>query len=305
MQQIATPEPATQFERLRVAAALQRAKRTLLARPAPAAPELAQGILFPLLQALKFDVFDLETLRLQGAGSPERAIYKLNTAGAESGSADRNIATFEILAANDRLQDAEEGVDGELFLATNGRRWRAVVKGVGRIDLDLLDAGFAEALHELLLSQEDLETRLEGARETLRARRVTTGRATLGGIGIDEVRGHAELVRNLRGALEASFDGQPLSEVSSRSAFYFVLASLALEHGREDAIPSGDLIRPPEEPPQSRRTRPLSGDGWHLILDHDPQSIERRTAALLDSLQLSRRFEAKQHGRTYPSSRLN
>lgn len=126
------------------------------------------------------------------------------------------------------------------------------------------------------------------------------GAVALERIDLAEVREHARQVRHLHGKLQANFDSQPV-EITSRSALYYVLAALALQHGREDAIPSDDLIRPPDEPPDQRRARALVRPGWHLLLDHDPGELEERTSQLLDALGLRESLTATLRGHPYPS----
>ncbi len=118
-------------------------------------------------------------------------------------------------------------------------------------------------------------------------------------ISLEDLLLHAESVANLRGRLRCSFDGEPLP-VASRSALYYVLAAVAVQHGREDAIPSEDLIIPPAKVPPGLRARPLGRPGWALLLTRNGPSLAEATEALLESLGLRHRLRATQRGRPYP-----
>lgn len=350
MRETPVPEPGMELERLRVAAALQFAKRTLVTRPPARAVELAQGAVFPLLYALGIDVFDLRVLRLQGEVTSERVGYLLDN--------ETERIRLEIFAADTPLPALEASEAGvQLVLLTNGRRWRGQEADASRtLEFDLFDESFAEGLQALLsdTSHERFDRaderlrdgRIEDGLERLVARRGSErvrsdaadpsalekslreegllrpgerlgvgapalrerlqeisgrrGAAPFQRIGREEVDRLASQVQHLRGKLEVRFDGEPV-EVTSRAAFYFVLAALALRHGREDAIPADDLVRPPEQPPASRRARSLGRAGWFLLLDDQPSAIEKRTSDLLDALQLRSAFTASQRGTPYPT----
>lgn len=118
-------------------------------------------------------------------------------------------------------------------------------------------------------------------------------------VAADDVRRHADKVASLRGGLVVRFDGEEVP-VYSRSGYYFVLAALALQFGREDAIPARDLVRPPQAPPADRRSRPLGRAGWHLLLDGDLASTSAAVGGLLERLRLTDRFEAVQNDQPYP-----
>jgi hypothetical protein len=289
------PESPIELERLRVAAALQRARRALVARPRPHALDLSQGAVMPVLHALGVDIFDLEIFRLAGEPELARAVYRLQCPGGpvriEVGSAESGPPSENATADRHTLS-----------LISNGRNWRARTGDRSRaIDLDLFDEFFAEALNVLLSAEGDAGARFDRAAELLRSRdRGGNDRPPLERITLAEVREYAEQVRHLRGKLEARFAGEPI-EMSSRSAFYFVLAALALHHGRADAIPADDLVRPPDEPPASRRSRELGRPGWHLLLDHQPEALEERTRVLLDALQLRNMFSVTKRGEPYPA----
>lgn len=290
-----TPVPGSGLEpdRLRTAAALQRAREALLVKPRPLAPDVAQGVLFPLLQALGVDIFDLRTLRLAAPAEGERASYLLLRPG------DR--CRIEVLSAGQRLPALTAPSDEvDWSLCSNGRQWRAQTgNGSDGFEFELLDQGFAQALAALLEPTGDPAARLDRAAELLEAEGAGNF-SPFERISLAEVRRHAEQVRHLHGKLEARFEGE-LVEVTSRSAFYYVLAALALSHGREDAIPPDDLVRPPDEPPDLSRARPLGRPGWHLLLDLDPAEIEERTRSLLAALGLQDTFAAALRGAPYPS----
>ncbi|MEX2543021.1 MAG: hypothetical protein WD314_14525 [Trueperaceae bacterium] len=317
MRDTPVPESHLEVERLRVAAALQRARRALVARPRASAIDLAQAAVFPLLHSLAVDIFDLQTMRLAGEPARERADYRLLN-GAES-------VLVTVFAVETPVTGVgREGAEHAWTLASNGRVWRAATADDARnLEFDLFDEGFAEVLHLLLAEGTEPSERFDRAKEALRDGRTGRGRpaedrmqarhegaegsrgtagesVTLQRIAMGEVQSIAEQVRHLHGKLEARFDGQSV-EVTSRSAFYFVLAALALQHGRAEAIPADDLIQPPDEPPPSRRARALGRPGWHLLLDHQPAVLEERTAALLDALNLRTTFTATQRGEPYPA----
>lgn len=334
------PDGQRELRQLRMADALQRARRALVVRPAPGAFELARGGLFPLLTSLGVDVFDLERLRLSNRGSVGRVNFSLRLAS--------ELHSIEITALSDTPPLPELEAEGILAISTNLREWRGLLAGTSHIlEFELFDDGFAEALQALFDAAEDPESRLRRAQEVLRQARLMeppavpaagqayssstperigtsapdpesgfeVGRATreasAGGggeapkhplqpIDLPEVRQHSLPVRNLHGKLEVWFDGQPI-EVTSRSGFYYLLAALALDNGREDAIPGADLVRPPDRPPEESRIRPLGHPGWHLLLDQEPDVIEQRTSLLLDRLHLRSRFSATQRGKPYPA----
>ena len=174
-----------------------------------------------------------------------------------------------------------------------------------RIDPD------GEGLEALLREQQLLEPREpfvldEPVREALRQELNATQfgfirpAGPLADITFEDVVRHARLVINLRGRLRAQLDGQEVP-IYSRSALYFVLASLALQHGREDALPTEDLVLPPELPPENRRARPLGRAGWYLLLDHNDLELHDRSLSLLETLRLQDRFEATQGDQPYPT----
>lgn len=123
-------------------------------------------------------------------------------------------------------------------------------------------------------------------------------------IGLDDLLLHAESVANLRGRLRASFDGVALP-ITSRSALYFVLAAVAVQYGREDAVPPDDLIAPPARVPAGMRARPLGRPGWSLLLARDSAGLAEATAALLDHLGLRHRLRATHRGHPYPSTAVD
>lgn len=285
-----THQQQTGLDRPRVAAALRHARQALLARPAASAADLAQAALLPLLYALGIEIFDLGTLRLEE--STERSVgYRLS--GPKPGTKITLVAPGEPIP---RASGEEP-----LFVASDGRRWLLSAAGEGALDVDLFDPGLATALHALLCSGGSATERLEAARHRLQQARAESpsSLSPLGRIELEEVRRYAQQVKHLRGNLLAWFEGEQL-EVTSRSGFYYLLGALALAHGREDAIPGDDLVQPPDQPPPERRSRPLARPGWHLLLDHDQETASRRTAALLDALQLRGTLTASQRGHPFP-----
>jgi hypothetical protein len=289
------PESPLELERLRVAVALQRARKALVARPRPHALDLYQGAVMPVLHALGVDVYDLGVLRLASEPRPELAVYRLHCRD--------EVVRIEVSTA-EAVPPSKTAADGQGWtIASNGRSWRARTFDESRaLDLDLFDENFAKALNLLLSEEGAAAARFDRAGELLRSS-VPGGDdpPPLERITLSEVREYAEQVRHLHGKLEARFDGQPI-EMTSRSAFYFVLAALALRHGRADAIPADDLVRPPDEPPALRRSRELGRPGWHLLLDHHPAALEERTCTLLDALRLRDLFTVTKRGEPYPAN---
>lgn len=318
-----TPVPASSLEpeRLRMAAALQKARATLLVKPRPLAADIAQGALLPLLHALGVDIFDLRTLRLEGrvkgtvkgtveSGAAkdavegpvegERVVYRMLLPG--------DSCRIEVLAADGRMPplapaaDTAFGDNVDWVLFSNGRQWRAqTADGRVQLEFELLHPGFGNTMAALLEPGNSPEARIGRAAERLHTE---TGEAVspFERISLAEVKSHAEQVRHLHGKLETRFGGEAV-DVTSRSAFYYVLAALALAHGREDAIPGDDLVRPPDEPPDVSRSRALGRPGWHLLLDLEPSEIEERIRTLLDALGLNDVFTAALRGARYPSRR--
>lgn len=113
---------------------------------------------------------------------------------------------------------------------------------------------------------------------------------------------HAEEVAGLHGHLRVRLDERTLP-VTSRAALYYVLASVAVERDRADAVPGRDLVRPPGRPAPDDRVRPLGAPGWFLRLDGDRAGMEAATADLMAALGLTRRLRAEQRGRAYPAPR--
>lgn len=120
-------------------------------------------------------------------------------------------------------------------------------------------------------------------------------------VTVDDVLRHAETVANLQGRLHVRFDGVTLP-VTSRNGLYLVLAALAVQLGREDAVPSDDLVTPPALVPPGLRARPLGPTGWHLLLVREPSALAEAVAALIEALGLEGRIEAFQTGQPYPES---
>jgi hypothetical protein len=121
-------------------------------------------------------------------------------------------------------------------------------------------------------------------------------------VSLDDLLLHAEGVANLRGHLRVAFDGVTLP-ITSRSGLYFVLAAVAVQYSREDAVPVEDLIAPPTRPPVGVRARPLGRPGWALLLTRDGKDLSAATDALLDHLGLRHRVQASHRGRPYPVPR--
>ncbi len=120
-------------------------------------------------------------------------------------------------------------------------------------------------------------------------------------VGLDDLLVHAEAVSNLRGRLRVAFDGVALP-ITSRSALYYVLAAVAVQYGREDAVPAEDLIAPPARVPAGVRARPLGRPGWSLLLKRDSAGLAEVTGALLDYLGLRHRLRALHRGDPYPAA---
>ena len=292
-----TPRPDVphELERPRLAAALQHARSALVVRPPASAFDVAQGVLLPLLSSLGVDVFDLERLRMaEGAGST-RVEFLLQG---------EPRLRFVIMPVQASLPPADDAA----VVVTNGKRWRLGDAG----EFDLNDEELANRLGRLLAGEEpDLSTAVTnrdsgaghdtGEKSPPRQARPPefAPAGPLERITLEEIRGYAGAVRNMRGKLQVWFEGEPV-DITSRSAFYYVLAELALRHGREDAIPGDDLVVPPDEAPAHRRARPLARPGWQLLVDHEPDVVEERTLELIEALGLQRQFNATQRGQPYP-----
>ena len=291
MHEFAPPALPLERERLRVAGALHTARGALLSKPPPDAYDMVQGVVFPVLQALGAEVFDLSVLRQVGTPSREQVRFRFET-GAEP---------LDLIArpAGERLQAG--GPDGfsSFLIETNGRDWWAALRGGSALELELFQPGFPEALALLLLDEREPALRLAAAAELLNER--APGQASpLRSITHETVRRLAQPVRNLRGSLQATFDGELLEEIASRTALYYLLCALAVEHDREEIIPAEDLYLPPDEPPAGSRSRPLPRPGWYLLLDQPSEQLEARTRQLLEALSLERLFTAIHSGRSYP-----
>jgi len=156
----------------------------------------------------------------------------------------------------------------------------------------------------LLRERRDLDPRAvrRAILVTLKATEAGTARPTgADAIAVDDLLPHAETVANLRGRLRTRFDGVTLP-VTSRNGLYLVLAALAVRLGREDAIPSDDLVRPPGRVPPGVRARPLGPPGWQLLLMREKPELAEAVAGLIGALGLEERLEALQAGQPYPES---
>lgn len=119
------------------------------------------------------------------------------------------------------------------------------------------------------------------------------------GIVVEDLLQQAEAVAGLRGRLRVAFDGLPLP-VTSRQGLYLVLAALAVQLGRLDAVPAEDLVAPPARLPPGVRARPLGPAGWYLLLTRERGALAEAVAALIRALGLDDRLRALQEGRPYP-----
>lgn len=177
---------------------------------------------------------------------------------------------------------------------------RPLVRG-DDIDVDGITALLRE--HRLLGSRRAVDERAlrRAVAVTLNATELGLVRHAdaLAAISLDDLLLHAEGVANLKGRLRASFDGVPLP-VTSRSALYFVLAAVAVQFGREDAVPPEDLVVAPARVPAGVRARALGRPGWYLRLTRDSEALAQATEALLEALGIRHRLRATQRGRPYP-----
>lgn len=121
----------------------------------------------------------------------------------------------------------------------------------------------------------------------------------LSSISLKDINHHALMVNRLRGNLQASFDDVVI-DISSRTGFYYILAAIAVQFSRQDAIPVHDLIRPPDSPPESNRVRPLGKPGWYLDLTASAEELDKSVSLLLDTLNLRYRFKATNRGLPFP-----
>jgi hypothetical protein len=161
--------------------------------------------------------------------------------------------------------------------------------------------------HDLLAPQEQVDLNATSLQEVielnLKATQLGFVRAAppLVGIALEDVKRHSQTVKNFKGQLEVTFDGRPV-EIRSRSGYYYVLAALAVQYGRADAVPVDLLVRPPHEPPACQPHRPLGKPGWYLLLPDDLTLLEQAVQAMLDNLNLAHRFKALQRGQAFPAA---
>lgn len=121
----------------------------------------------------------------------------------------------------------------------------------------------------------------------------------LSSISLQDIQHHSRMVNRLRGNLHATFDDVVI-DISSRTGFYYILAAIAVQFRRQDAIPVNDLIRPPDSPPDSNRVRPLGKPGWYLDLTASAEELDKSVSLLLDTLNLRYRFKATNRGEPFP-----
>ena len=205
-----------------------------------------------------------------------------------------------------RLTEAQSLLRTQRYTGLIAKLIARVGAGEARRRIDVSGAGLEETLRKEGLLEADEPFQIdEPIREALRMELNATQfgfvrpAGPLADITLDDVHRHARQVANLKGQLRAQVDGEDVP-IRSRSALYFVLANLALQFGREDALPEDDLVLPPELPPENRRSRALGRAGWHLLLDHTEEALNDRTKQLLQTLRLSDRFRASNRNRPYP-----
>ena len=155
--------------------------------------------------------------------------------------------------------------------------------------LKMLDeSGLLDARERELFKTDNAQSALENYIQSIQHGYVRIMKP-LSDITLEDVQHHCQVVKNLKGGLKAEFDGTILN-VSARSGFYYVLAAVAVQFGRSDAILPEDLIRPPEDPPKEKRNHPLGRPGWYLVFSN-PDDVESAASSLLDKLNLRHRFD--------------
>lgn len=214
------------------------------------------------------------------------------------------------------LETRLKGVRTLLSAKLVRRKLEALIAKVGVEKVRQEADGGPESLERLLREyslldpQEELDlnsTSIQEAIDTnLKATQLGFVRAAppLMGIALADVKRHSQTVKNLKGQLEVTFDGRPV-EIRARSGYYYVLAALAVQYGRADAIPAEFLVRPPDEPPVGQRYRALGKPGWYLLLPSDSTMLEQAVQHLLDNLNLAHRFKALQRGNPFPTVLLD
>jgi hypothetical protein len=164
--------------------------------------------------------------------------------------------------------------------------------------LDLLkEEGLIDTVSDVDLGPADLQDLLD---YNLKATQMGVVRdaGMMQDIALAEIQRHCQVVKNLKGNLKATFDDTQL-DVSSRSGLYYVLAALAVQHGRPDAIPATDLTRPPDVAPTGGRSRPLGKPGWYLSLENST-NFTSGVQQLISALNLGHRLKATNRGAPYP-----
>ncbi len=154
--------------------------------------------------------------------------------------------------------------------------------------LQMLDEnGLLDARESKLFEADNMQAAMENYLQAIQHGYIRIMKP-LSEINLEDVQHHCQVVKNLKGGLKAYFD-DALLNVSARSGFYYLLAAVAVQFGRSDAIIPEDLIRPPEDPPESERSHPLGRPGWYLVFSN-PDEIESAASNLLDKLNLRHRF---------------
>ncbi len=165
----------------------------------------------------------------------------------------------------------------------------------------LNEAGLLSDKEQKIFKTEQMQEALENYVEAINQGYIRIMKP-LSDITLKDVQHHCKVVQNLKGGLKTYFE-DTLLEVSARSGFYYVLAAIAVQFGRSDAIFPEDLVRPPEDPPEKERSHPLGRPGWYLAISNSDE-IENSVNNLLDKLNLRHRFKATYNNMPFPNEAL-
>ncbi len=187
----------------------------------------------------------------------------------------------------------------KLYQLTNTSGVKAVQQGnIQEILRTLYSSGFINAKERLMLKTEGMQEVLDHYIEDIRQGYVPMIKP-LSDITPQDIERHCKVVGNLKGGLKVYFD-DTLLEISSRSAYYYLLAAIAVQFGYSDAIPAEDLVRPPEQVAKGNRKYFLGRPGWYLAIKNRDK-IESSISSLLEKLHIENRFKATYNMAPFPS----
>lgn len=253
--------------------------------------------------ALRTNGSDWQFSYLDGAANPQRYSFSLF---------DENFQEVMYYLLDPNISERDARVDLVLQALSQGMLRRAMNQLIEQEGKDILRDKNPAAIRELLQQKNVLERHMVSliSSEQIKMIRDFELSATnlgfirtaqpLSAINLEDIQHHARMVNKLRGNLQATFDEHPI-DISSRTGFYYILAAIAVQFRRQDAIPVADLIRPPDTPPDSNRVRPLGKPGWYLNLNASAEELDESVSTLLDMLNLRHRFKASNRGEPFPA----